>query len=264
MNFDKPNGAGTVTISAALYGSDAAASMILEVSTNGGTTYTAVGSPAALTTTLTPYTFTVNQAGNVRFRISSSNTTSGSNPRINVDDLNITNFTAGAAPTITSFTPGGGTPGTTITITGTNFTGATSLTVGAINITNFTVVNATTITFVVPTVTTGTGGNITIVTPNGTVTSTTPFNIVLATQASQALPGLLVFPNPATDRVTLTLPATGAATVALRDLTGRLVLAPATVGADKQVLLPAGLAAGVYVLEVRQGEVFAVRRIVKN
>jgi len=152
-----------------------------------------------------------------------------------------------------------------VTVTGTNFTGATSLRIGAINVTNFTVVNATTITFVIPTVPTGTtGGNITIVTPGGTVTSTNPFNIILATQASQALPGLLVFPNPATDRVTLTLPTPGAATVALRDLAGRLVLAPATLGADKQVVLPAGLAAGVYVLEVRQGEVFAVRRIVKN
>jgi ribose 5-phosphate isomerase RpiB len=180
MNFDKPNGAGTVTLSAAIYGNDLASSLVLEVSSNGGTNYTAVGSPAVLTTTLTPYTFTVNRTGNVRFRISSSNTTVGSNPRINVDDINITNYT-------------------------------------------------------------------------GT-----------ATLPGQALPGLTVFPNPATDRITVALPTAGAATVALRDLTGRVVLAPAALAADKQVLLPAALAKGVYLLEVRQGDVTAMRRVEKN
>jgi hypothetical protein len=180
MNFDKTTGAGTVTVVAAIYGNDAASSLILEVSTNGGTTYTAVGTPAVLTTTLAPYTFTANRAGNVRFRISSSNTTSGSNPRINVDDINITNYT-------------------------------------------------------------------------GTATS-----------AAQALPGLVVFPNPATDRVTVELSAAGAATVALRDLTGRVVLAPTALAADKQLCLPASLAAGMYLLEVNQGGVTAVRRIEKK
>ena len=181
MNFDKPNGAGIITLSAAVYGSDATASFVLEISTNGGTTYTTVpGAPAALTTTLTPHSFTVNRAGNVRLRISSTNTTSGSNPRINIDDITITTYT-------------------------------------------------------------------------GT-----------ATAASQVLPGLAVFPNPAADRITVALPTAGAATVALRDLTGRVVLAPATLGADKQLVLPATLARGIYLLEVKQGDATAVRRIEKN
>ncbi|GAB3585813.1 IPT/TIG domain-containing protein [Hymenobacter daeguensis] len=181
MNFDKTTGAGVVTVNAALYGSDATASFILEVSTNGGTTYTTVaGAPAALTTTLTPYTFTVNRAGNVRFRISSTNTVAATNPRINIDDINITGYT-------------------------------------------------------------------------GT-----------ATAAAHALPGLALYPNPATDRITVELPTAGAATVALRDLTGRVVLAPAALAADKQLRLPAALAAGVYLLEVSQNGVVAVRRIEKN
>jgi hypothetical protein len=94
MNFDKPNGAGIVTLQAAMYGSDTpAVSFTLEVSTDGGTTYSVVpGAPAALTTTLTTYSFTVNRPGNVRLRISSTNTTVGSNPRINIDDLNIADF----------------------------------------------------------------------------------------------------------------------------------------------------------------------------
>ena len=181
MNFDKPTGAGVVTLNAAMYGTDAPVTFVLEVSTNGGTTYTAVaGAPTALTTALTPYSFTVNRAGNVRLRITSTNTTSGSGSRINIDDLTIANYT-------------------------------------------------------------------------GT-----------ATLAATALPGLAVFPNPATDRLTVELPSAAPATVALRDLTGRLVLAPAALGADHQLRLPAALASGVYLLEVQQGGVTAVRRIEKN
>ncbi|WP_052732300.1 IPT/TIG domain-containing protein [Hymenobacter terrenus] len=181
MNFDKPNGAGVITLNAALYGTDATASFVLEISGDGGATYTTVpGAPAALTTTLTPYSFTVNRPGNVRLRISSTNTTSGSNPRINIDDINITSFVA------------------------------------------------------------------------------------TGTLASQALPGLTVFPNPATDRITVALPTVGAATVALRDLTGRLVLAPAVLGADQQLRLPTSVVSGVYFLEVRQGGATAVRRVEKK
>jgi hypothetical protein len=182
MNFDKTLGAGVVTINAALYGTDAVASFILEKSTDGGATYTAVvGAPAALTTTLTPYTFTVNQIGNVRFRITSTNTsTTTATPRIVIDDISISSF------------------------------------------------------------------------------------IGSATTASQALPGLSVFPNPTADRITVALPTAGAATVALRDLTGRVVLAPAALAADQQLRLPSNLASGVYLLEVRQGGINAVRRVEKK
>ena len=182
MSFDKPNGAGIVTISAALYGTtDTGVTFTAEASTDGGLTYQPIaGTPATLTATLTPYALTVNRSGNVRLRFKSTNTTVGANPRINLDDLTITSYT-------------------------------------------------------------------------GT-----------ATAAANALPGLSVFPNPATDRLTVALPTTGAATVALRDLTGRVVLAPATLGADKQLVLPATLACGIYLLEVKQGDVTAVRRIEKN
>ncbi|WP_426060115.1 T9SS type A sorting domain-containing protein [Hymenobacter sp. B1770] len=91
-----------------------------------------------------------------------------------------------------------------------------------------------------------------------------PVVIASATLASQAMPGLTVAPNPATDRITVSLPKTGAATVALRDLTGRVVLVPAPLAADQQLRLPTSLAAGVYMLEVQQGSVSAVRRVQKN
>jgi hypothetical protein len=42
------------------------------------------------------------------------------------------------------------------------------------------------------------------------------------------------------------------------------VLAPVALAADRQLRLPASLAPGVYLLEVRQGSVTAVRRVEKN
>jgi len=351
MDFDKTTGAGTVIVNAALYGIDTGASFILEKSTDGGVTFTTVpGAPATLTNTLTPYTFTVNQAGNVRFRITNTLATT---VRISIDDISISNYTApanpvptitsitpntavvGSTPTVTltgtgftatsvvnvdgvpipstfvsatqltgtvpagapagvysvtvvNLTPGGGTsnavtftltnpvpsissftptsggPGATVTITGTNLLGATAIRIGTFNVPNYTVVSNTSITFVVPNGTGSVSGIISVVTPGGTATSATPFNLVSATLATQALPGLTVFPNPAADRITVVLPSTAVATVALRDLTGRIVLAPATLAADHEVRLPASLAAGMYLLEVRQGSVTAVRRVEKN
>ncbi|HEX8505553.1 MAG TPA: IPT/TIG domain-containing protein [Hymenobacter sp.] len=169
-----------------------------------------------------------------------------------------------AVPTIASFTPTTGGPGTTVIVTGTNFTGATAVSIGSFAIPDYTVVSATSISLVLPSGTGGVSGFLTVVTPGGTATSATAFSLVSATLASQAMPGLTVFPNPATDHITVALPRSGAATVALRDLMGRLVLAPAALAADQQLRLPATLAAGVYLLEVRQGGVTALRRIEKK
>ncbi|CAN2216067.1 Listeria/Bacterioides repeat [Candidatus Nanopelagicaceae bacterium] len=73
-------------------------------------------------------------------------------------------------PTITSFTPTSPTYGTTVTITGTNFTGATSVKIGTSDVASFTVVSSTSITFVdnAPCCTATT---ITVTTPGGSVTS---------------------------------------------------------------------------------------------
>ncbi|MGI4740635.1 MAG: IPT/TIG domain-containing protein [Janthinobacterium lividum] len=169
-----------------------------------------------------------------------------------------------AAPTITSFTPTTGGPGTTVTISGTNFTGATAVSIGTLAVPAYTVVSATTITLVLPSSATNVSGLLTVVTPGGTATSTAPFSFTLATVASQALPGLTLFPNPATDYIQVELPQAGAATAALRDLTGRLVQAPVALLPRQRLYLPAGLAAGIYLLEVRQGSAMAVRRLVKQ
>jgi hypothetical protein len=67
--------------------------------------------------------------------------------------------------TITSFTPTSASVGTTITITGTNFTGATAVSFGGVAATSFAVVNATTITAVLGS---GASGSVSVTTPGGT------------------------------------------------------------------------------------------------
>ena len=88
-------------------------------------------------------------------------------------------------------------------------------------------------------------------------------SIITATLSNNAKSGLVVSPNPASDHFSIVLPQAGATTVALRDLTGRVVLAPAALAADNKLCLPASLATGVYLLEVRQGAVTVVCRVQK-
>jgi hypothetical protein len=86
----------------------------------------------------------------------------------------LTNFTI-AAPTITSFTPTFGPVGTSVVITGTNFTGATAVTFNNVAATTFTVNSVTQITATVPT--TATTGKIKVTTPGGSATSTADFTV---------------------------------------------------------------------------------------
>jgi IPT/TIG domain len=86
----------------------------------------------------------------------------------------LTNFTI-AAPTITSFTPTFGPVGTSVVITGTNFTGATAVTFNNVAATTFTVNSVTQITATVPT--TATTGLIKVTTPGGSANSPTNFTV---------------------------------------------------------------------------------------
>ena len=82
-------------------------------------------------------------------------------------------------PTITSIAPTSGVVagGTTITITGTNLTGTTSVTVGGVAATSFTVVSSTSVTVVTPS---GSAGvkNVVLITPGGTATKYGSFTYV--------------------------------------------------------------------------------------
>ena len=72
-------------------------------------------------------------------------------------------------PAITSFSPSSSAPGSTITITGTNLLGITSVGIGGVPATSYTIVSATTITAVVGA--TATSGNVSITWSGGSVSS---------------------------------------------------------------------------------------------
>ena len=88
--------------------------------------------------------------------------------------------TPAAAPTITSFSPASALPGAVVTVTGTNFTGATNLTVNGAAVTP-TVTSATTLTFVVPTAAAAGLATVVVTGPGGTATNNTAFTVLPTT-----------------------------------------------------------------------------------
>jgi gliding motility-associated-like protein len=86
-----------------------------------------------------------------------------------------TNFTVLPPPTITSFSPSSGPISSTVTITGSNFTGATAVSFNGITVTSFTVNSATSITATVPIG--ATTGAIAVTTPSSTVTSSSNYTV---------------------------------------------------------------------------------------
>jgi len=106
MNFDI-NGVTQISIKHAKYGSDAASTWQLLVSTDGGVTYTQLGNTISETsTTLVTDSFKVTSSAKVRFEIKKTGTT-----RINIDDIT---FKGTGDPGITVGTPDN-TPDTTST-----------------------------------------------------------------------------------------------------------------------------------------------------
>jgi endonuclease G len=98
MNFNK-TGAGTVSIQHAVFGSDGSSTWQLWLSTNSGSSWTQVGSTVTTSSTaLQTVNFTVNNAGAVRFEIRK---VSGGTNRINLDNIQISDFTAPPTPSPT-------------------------------------------------------------------------------------------------------------------------------------------------------------------
>ena len=95
MNEDVYNGASKITFYAAKYGNDANATLQVQYSTNGGSTWTTLNT-CALNGTWQQYTFNLDVTGSVRFKFQQ---TAGA--RLNIDDIAITsNPSAPVEPTI--------------------------------------------------------------------------------------------------------------------------------------------------------------------
>ena len=128
-----------------------------------------------------------------------------------------------SSPSITSFAPAFGLAGTSVTITGTNFTGATAVAFGAVNAATFAVVNATTITAQVPVG--ASTGKISVTTPQGTATSVADFFVgasppPVLTATPPSISGLITSAGTASASTNYSLVAS--------NLTGNLVIGPTT------------------------------------
>ena len=161
-------GAPTITLFSPLHAPVGAVISVTGTNFTGTTAVAFNGTAAA--------SFTVNTDTQLSARVSSGAT---SGPII------VTNTVGTAAsatsfvvtPNLISFTPGSGTPGTPVTITGTSFTGATAVTFNG-TAASFTVVSDSQITTSVPAA--ASTGKIKVTTPQGASTSATAFTVLSA------------------------------------------------------------------------------------
>ncbi|GIW19336.1 MAG: hypothetical protein KatS3mg064_2493 [Tepidiforma sp.] len=147
-----------------------------------GTGFTSSGMTVAFGTVQATFTYLsptqlvavapVQPAGTYDVRVT---TPGGTSPNTVADDFTCT---GSPAPTVTSVSPASGPTGTTVTITGTNFTGATAVTFGTAAAT-FTVVNSTTITATVPAGLAAGTYDVRVTTPAGTSANTAADNFTV-------------------------------------------------------------------------------------
>jgi uncharacterized delta-60 repeat protein len=120
-----------------------------ELSTDGGTIYSALGAGTRISGGWERTGLTLPASGHIRARGRTTNGYfNGSGGLVET----VASFSLAVAPTFTNVTPASGSTsgGTSVTITGTNLTGATSVTFGGTAATGMTVLNATTITATTP------------------------------------------------------------------------------------------------------------------
>lgn len=101
------------------------------------------------------------------------------------------NFTVTTAPVIASFQPSTGGPGTSVTIAGSNFSGATAVLFNGVNATAFNIASASQIAATVPGG--ATSGRISVITPSGTTTSPSDFAVAAAPDITDFSPASAPF-----------------------------------------------------------------------
>ncbi|HET6766416.1 MAG TPA: IPT/TIG domain-containing protein, partial [Chitinophagaceae bacterium] len=222
------------------------------VSGGTGTTVTITGTNFLAGVTVvsfggvTAFSATVNSATSITAVVGT-----GASGSINVTtpggSATLAGFTFIPPPTITSFTPLSGGAGTSITITGTNLTGATAVSFGGVAASSFTVNSATNIAAVVGA---GASGNVSVTTPGGTaISSGFTFNTVTGINGpfNNNTIELRVFPNPITDIAFIKHPSSNKiAQIKVVDIAGRTVKVFITVTNTTQSqvnlkILPAGI-----------------------
>ncbi|MDP2172300.1 MAG: chitobiase/beta-hexosaminidase C-terminal domain-containing protein [Candidatus Cloacimonadaceae bacterium] len=102
MLANKANGLGTLTFSYRRYATDAQVDWQAEYSTDDGTSWAPIGAAftAPATTDIQTFSEIVNVTGNVRIRIKRATETGVINRRLNIDNINLTDFTGVPTPTI--------------------------------------------------------------------------------------------------------------------------------------------------------------------
>jgi hypothetical protein len=196
--YDTTFGAGLINPSTALCGHMCLAPAITAVSptsgsTLGGTSVTVTGTSFNGATAVTfggsaAASYTVNSATQI-----TATTPAAAASAVNVSvtttggsaiSTNAFTYVAPAptppAPTLTSVTPATGSSlgGSAVTLSGTNFTGATAVSFGGIPATSFTVASPTSITATTPAASAG-AVSVSVTTPGGTATSTNAFTYVV-------------------------------------------------------------------------------------
>jgi formylglycine-generating enzyme required for sulfatase activity len=146
------------------------------------------------------------------------------------------------APTVTSVSPNQGPTagGTAITITGTNFTGATSVKVGTVLATGLVVVNATTITAVTPPGTAG-AKSVSVTTPGGTAALASAFTYFAPPTISSLVPAA----GPIAGGTTITINGANLTSTASVTVGGVPAIGVTVLSATKvRVVTPPGSAGG--------------------
>lgn len=107
MKFDRPNGAGTISIKHAKFGTDGNSTWQLYCSTNSGSSWSPIGALVTTSSTsLQTVTYSTNITGTVRCDVRK---TDGTANRINIDDINITDY-GDPAPSPSPTLPAGSVP----------------------------------------------------------------------------------------------------------------------------------------------------------
>lgn len=104
MVSDLTDGIGSLTLNAAMYGSETGGAIGVYYSTDAGLSWTAVPPVINPETVMNDYSFFVNQPGNVRIKIQKEGT---GNTRINIDDIEVLPFGSASSLMLIAHTPEG-------------------------------------------------------------------------------------------------------------------------------------------------------------